>query len=80
MSDAPANGQRPIHRQGDLDSQLQQPPWAAVDPEAMIQQLSGQLNACHLEMAAMRAYIGQLHQALAQAVPAEEPQSAGRHA
>ena len=42
------------------------PPWLAVPAEAMIQQLSNQVTMLVQEMAAMRAYIEQLHHALEQ--------------
>lgn len=53
----------------------QLPPWMTVDPEAMIRQLTLQLAGQAQEMAAMRIYIDQLHQALQDAagtVPAAE--------
>lgn len=41
------------------------PPWADVPAEALVGQLQMQLAGQAMEMAAMRAYIDQLHQALA---------------
>lgn len=44
--------------------QPQGPPWLTVDSGLLLQELQGQLAAQATEMAAMRVYIGQLHQAL----------------
>lgn len=66
------NGQGAVN--GELTPEPQGPPWMAVDPEAIIRGLQGTVAAQATEMAAMRAYIAQLHQALqlAATVPAEE--------
>lgn len=44
----------------------QGPPWLTVDSEQLIQELRWALSQRDMEMAAMRAYIGHLSQALAQ--------------
>lgn len=51
------------------------PPWLNVTADRLIDQLQRQLVAQTTEMAAMRAYIDQLHQALqaAAVVPQENP-------
>lgn len=41
------------------------PPWAEVPAQAVIEELQNVIGAQTTEMAAMRAYIGQLHAALA---------------
>jgi len=40
------------------------PPWWSVDPNLVVADLSRQLADAATEIAAMRVYIGQLHQAL----------------
>lgn len=40
------------------------PPWFHVPADAIVQRLSGQIAEQTAEMAAMRVYIDQLHQAL----------------
>lgn len=57
---------------GQTADSLPQAPWADADPRVMVVQLSQQLASAYVEMAAMRTYIDQLHQALAVAVPQEE--------
>lgn len=51
------NGQAPQQPQG--------PPWAYVEAAALMAELRLQIAAQAQEMAAMRVYIDQLHQALA---------------
>lgn len=46
-------------------------PWGTVPADAVIAGLSQQIAAQATEMAAMRAYIDQLHQALAQVTEVE---------
>jgi len=50
----------------DTSSEQSAPPWANVDPWAIIIQLQQRLVSLDTEMAAMRIYIDQLHEALAQ--------------
>lgn len=52
----------------------QMPPWAMVDPEAVVEQLTRQMAGMVQQLAMRDAYIAQLHAALAQvtaAVPRE---------
>jgi hypothetical protein len=46
------------------DQNGQGPPWANVNAKDIIDDLSRQLGAQAVEMAAMRAYIDQLHRAI----------------
>lgn len=58
------------------DQTEQRPPWADVDPRAVVAQLTTHVAALMQQLAMRDAYIDQLHQALqltASAVPQEEP-------
>lgn len=71
-----SNGQAAVNDA--LTAEQQAPPWANVDPRAVVDQLTAQLAGMVQQLAMRDAYIAQLHQALAQltaAVPAEEHQA-----
>jgi len=53
-------------------SQREGPPWGYIDPADLLRELLAQIASQAEEMAAMRIYIGKLHEALATATATME--------